>query len=316
MHYRKLGDTDLVVSEIGFGTWGLGGDAYGIIEEVEALRLLRHAYEQGISFYDTADLYGQGRSEKLLGQFCKDFRKDVIIASKSGWITQPDGSSSQDFSARHIHDALTESLQRLQTDYIDLYLLHDPPADMRMLDETLRMLEEMQRNGHIRYLGISARTPLDGQTFLGYSGCSAIEANLNLIDQRAIVCGLMDSLEEHSAGLIARTPLAFGFLTGQFAADADFGDHDHRSKRSDDDKQRWASSVRFFEQLLEKTGNTPAQLALRYCLSFSQVTSVIPGMMRVKEIDEDVSVSGYAPLDQEDLDLIRRMYQEYEQQNY
>src|SRR4051812_21278812 len=162
MRYRSLGSTGLRVSEIGFGTWGLGGAAngamaYGPTSDAESLRALQAALDQGINFFDTADLYGYGHSEQLLGKAFAGVRDRVVIASKGGMV---DGSGKQDFRPAYLRAALERSLARLGTDYVDLYQLHSPPADLLVRDGSIvAELQKLKGEGKIRAYGLSARSP-------------------------------------------------------------------------------------------------------------------------------------------------------------
>ena len=130
MKYRKLGNTGLEVSEIGFGAWGIGGDSYGTVDDDVSRKALRFAYDQGITLFDTSDIYGSGHSEELIGQVLKDVRGRIVIASKVGTLPHFGFTMPQDFSVKHIREALEASLRRLQSEYVDLYQLHSPPIEV------------------------------------------------------------------------------------------------------------------------------------------------------------------------------------------
>ncbi len=311
---RPLGRTGLQVSEIGFGTWGLGGTtggavAYGPADDAESLRALRQAHACGINFFDTADLYGCGHSEKLLGQAFATQRSQVVIATKAGLV---DLQGAQDFSPAHIQAALTASLQRLQTDYIDVFLLHNPPLAVLNENPTLlRLLETLQRNGQIRTWGISVRSPNDGLVAVSRFGCRVIEVNFNLTDQRARQNGLLDLCAHHQTGCIIRTPLCFGFLTGQYTERTNFDPTDQRSRWTPDQRHRWAEAGRKFNAAaLPLPEQTPAQLALRYCLSYPSVSTVIPGMLTVSHVQDNAGASPLGPLTSTELHRIETLYED------
>ena len=312
MNYRKLGRTGLEVSEIGFGAWGIGGSvegmpAYGPTDDDESKATLQRAYDLGINFYDTSDVYGHGHSERLIGQTLGHVRERVIIATKVGFLG---GDGPQDFSPRHIRRSLESSLERLQTDYIDLYQLHSPLLDVLAEDESiLRTLRDLKEEGKIRVFGISVRSPGDGLTAISKFGIESIQVNFNLLDQRAIGSSLLGPSAAQSVGIIARTPFCFGFLTGAYSSDTVFDSTDHRSGWSPEQIQRWISGSQLFaEAISHPEGQTQSQLALRFCLSYPGVSTVIPGMLTVKEVEENVRASQMGPLSAMELDRIERIY--------
>jgi aryl-alcohol dehydrogenase-like predicted oxidoreductase len=315
--YRKLGKTGLTVSEIGFGTWGIGGNAYGRVDENESKKALQTAFESGINFYDTADLYGNGHSEELLGEVFAGRRDQVIIASKGGTLPHTTFEMPQDFSSLHIKEAMMGSLKRLKTDYIDLYLLHSPKIeDILRNDDLLHTLETSKKEGKIRAYGISARTPGDAMRAIDEFNFNVVEVNFNLIDQRALENGLFTRAGKDKLGLIIRTPLTFGYLTGKLRGDEQFQSTDHRANWPKDQLKRWANAPQLFSFLFEGKSRTPAQMALRFCLDFEVVSTVIPGMMNVWEVLENVMASDVPSLTVQEMDLIMLIYKEKESEFY
>ncbi|MGH7716862.1 MAG: aldo/keto reductase, partial [Vulcanimicrobiaceae bacterium] len=186
MRYRTLGRTGFKVSEIGFGTWGLGGDAYGPIDDCQARECLAAALDRGINFFDTSDLYGAGRSETLLGSALRGARENAIIATKAGLLPHSGFTMPQDLSPTHLRQALEASLRRLVTDHVELYLLHSPDlSSLRANTEIFETLEELRDAGKVRALGLSARSPADALEALALFDFDAVEVNFNLIDHRA-----------------------------------------------------------------------------------------------------------------------------------
>lgn len=314
MNYRTLGRTNLEVSEIGFGTWGLGGTvegsvAYGPTDDQESKDTLRRAYELGVTFYDTSDFYGYGHSERLLGEALNDVRDKIIIATKVGLL---DATGIQDFSPRHIRYALESSLERLQTHYIDLYLLHSPPLELLEQDETiLDTLRTLQKEGKVRAVGISLRSPADGLSVISKFGVDVIQVNFNMIDQRAREIGLFDLCQRENVGIIARTPLCFGFLTGVYSSDSKFDSTDHRSRWSPQQIERWANAYKLFATTVTKVrSQTHAQIALRFCLSYPTVSTVIPGMLTEAEVEENVLASQLGPFSKRERLRMQKIYQE------
>jgi len=313
MRTRKLGSTGLRVSEIGFGAWGIGGNAggaiaYGPTDDAQSIRALQAACERGINFFDTADLYGFGHSETVLGRALAGRRRgEVVLASKVGMV---DADGRLDFSPAHLREALHRTLERLRTDYLDLYQLHGAPLEMLRRDSgPLEALEAFRREGKIRAFGLSARSPDEALAAVRELGLACLQVNFNLVDQRARENGLFALCAERNVGVIVRTPLCFGFLAGKVDAATVFDPADHRNRWSAEQRQRWADAVRlFFAGLGDRERQTPAQLALRFCLSFPAVSSVIPGMLTTAEVEENTRASDIGPLAPDDLDRFAGIY--------
>jgi len=307
MKYRKLGSTGLKVSELGFGAWGIGGDAYGIVNDNVSIQALKLAFELGVTFYDTSDLYGGGHSEEVIGETLKDVREEVIIATKVGTLPHFGFKMPQDFSPKHIMEGVDASLRRLQTDYIDLYQLHSPPIEI-INHDIVHTFEILQDEGKIRAFGISVRSPDDGIIAIKEFGFKVIQVNFNLIDQRAVENGLFDLSSKQDIGIIARTPLCFGYLSGKMTGKEKFRGKDHRSNWPTDQLQRWAKAAGLFNFLSKGKNRTPVQSALKFCLSNESVSTVIVGMMNCDEVRENVKVSEVDPLSDEELSRIKLIY--------
>jgi aryl-alcohol dehydrogenase-like predicted oxidoreductase len=300
MKYRALGSTGLRVSEIGFGAWGIGGAAagavaYGPTDDDESRRAIGRAVELGITFFDTAGLYGYGHSESLLGETLRTVRPRVVLASKAGRVDQLGG---QDFTPPAIRRALTDTLRRLRTDYLDVFQLHDPPlAQLRAEPSIVETMRTLKAEGWIRAWGISALSPEDGLAAVREFGVETLQVNFNMADQRARECGLFDLCEAGDVGLIGRTPLCFGFLTGHYAPDAAYDAHDHRSRWSVAQRRAWSAAPEALTAAeWRDDSETGAQQALRYCLSYPALSTVIPGMLTVAHVEENAAASDHAPL--------------------
>lgn len=303
MRYRSLGRTGLRISEVGFGAWGIGGDAggavaYGPADRGESLRALGAALERGINFYDTSDFYGHGRSEEMIGEAFAGRRGEVVIASKTGLLG--DGTTT-DFSAAHLRRALEASLKRLRTDYVDLYQLHSPPPEA-LKDDVVSALELLQQEGKVRAFGLSARSPEEGKAALERFGFPALQVNFNLIDSRAVDCGLFELAARENTGIVARTPLSFGFLTGRYEAGGNFHEKDHRRRWSPEQRALWAEAPELFRKIIGKMpGQTAAQFALRFCLSHARVSSTIPGMLNPAQVEENAAAGDLPALEEAEL---------------
>jgi len=310
MKYRPLGKTGIIVSEIGFGTWGLGGNAYGPVDDGVSVQALQAAFDQGITFFDTSDLYGDGRSEEVLGRALHDVRESVVICTKIGLLPHKGFSIPYDFSPQYIRQGIQDSLRRLKTDYVDLYLLHSPTIDfLEKHPETLEVMTELQEAGLIRSYGVSVRSPADGIMAVQQFDVAAIEVNFNLIDQRAIENGLFELAQRVQAGIIVRTPLCFGYLTGQLRGDEQFEGIDHRANWPTGQLQRWAEAPEYFSSLAESRNSTISQLALRFCLDQESISTVIPGMMNAEQVLENAVSSQLECLTDEEKTQIHHIYQ-------
>jgi aryl-alcohol dehydrogenase-like predicted oxidoreductase len=315
MQYRPLGTTGIRVSEIGFGAWGIGGNvkgavAYGPTDDEESKKALRHAFERGVTFFDTADFYGYGHSEEVLGAGLAGVRSQVIIATKVGML---DAAGAQDFSVGHIRRCVEQSLRRLGTDYIDLYQLHSPPVDLIENDGTiLECMESLQRAGKIRAFGVSVRSPEDGLR-AAKLGFKCLQVNFNMLDQRAAENGLFERCQERGVGVIGRTPLCFGFLTGHYSSRDKFAPDDHRNRWKPEQRDKWAGAYPLFLSALQDAGaQTPAQFALRFCLSFPAISSVIPGMLNTTHVDDNTRASELGGLRESERAQIMEIYREHD----
>lgn len=312
MKYRRLGRTGIIVSDIGFGAWGIGGKtagatSYGATDDRDSLDALAAALDHGVTFYDTSNVYGAGHSEALIGQAFQGRRDRVVIATKAG---RRDYEGEDDYSPGALERSLDESLRRLRTDHVDLLQLHSPPMDLlRRIDGLVGALERMRDQGKIRAFGFSARSPADALASIAEFDAAVVQVNLNLVDQRAAQDGLLDLAAKRDVGVIARTPLCFGLLSGAVAPNTTFDPSDHRSLWPRAQIERWIEGSRIFvDAIADRERQTKAQVALRYCLSFPGLSSTIPGMLRRSEVEEDVKASDMGPLAPAELAEIARIY--------
>jgi len=315
MKYRQLGSSGIQVSEIGFGAWGIGGlvhdsSAYGPTDDSVSQQALRTAFEAGVTFIDTAALYGYGHSEELIGKTLCGVRDRVVISTKAGYVNF---TGLQDFSPAYLRSSLEASLKRLQTEYVDVFQLHDPPIDLLVNDESIiELLHTLRDEGKIRVIGISTRSPADSLVAVERLGFKSVQVNFNLVDQRALELGLFAACRTHGAGLIARTPLCFGFLTGKYSAGYDYAEGDHRGKWNPEQIALWAEACSLFCTGLEvDEAQTSAQIALRYVLSFAEVSSTIPGMLTDWHVAENVAASALGPFSPSVLERISDIYAQH-----
>ena len=306
MKYRTLGKSGIEVSEIGFGMWGLGGNSYGPTNDSESMNALELAISNGVNFFDVADTYGNGHSEILLGKAVSGMRDQVVISTKGGYLSQNEKEGKQDFSEAYLESALENSLNRLNTGYIDIYHLHSPNLSEIDLFSLLKILEKFKTNKLIREYAISVRSPECGRIAIEEFGFQIVQVNFSLLDQRALIDGLFSLALDRHVGLIIRTPLTFGYLTGAEYLGERNSDQDHRSNWSLSQRRRWIKGASYFDFVAH--GRTKAQAGLRFCLDFRAVSTVIPGMLNVHEVAENLEASNIQSLSQEEHARIRDMY--------
>jgi aryl-alcohol dehydrogenase-like predicted oxidoreductase len=314
MKYRALGSTGLTVSAIGFGGWGIGGltagaTSYGETDDGVSRRALATAFERGITFFDTSPAYGDGRSERLIGEVFRGRRDRVVIATKAGYQSW---TAAPDYSPDAIRASVEGSLRRLATDYVDLVQLHNaPPALLRAQPEIVAALEDLQKAGKIRAWGLSAKSPEDGAVAIRNYGASVVQANLNMLDVRALTSGLVDAALAAGAALIARTPLCFGFLSG--GAATGFAPGDHRAAWPARQIARWREGAALmFTQAAPAAPEDRARTALRFCLSVPAVASIIPGILTPAEAEFNAAVGDLAPLPTEQYEAVLALNRTHE----
>ena len=293
------------LSKIIFGTWGLS--EWQDYSFDYSRNLCQYAYNMGITNFDTAPIYGH--SETLIGKTFKDRRNQVVIATKVGFL---ENHRSQDFSNTNIVSSLHRSLQNLQTDYIDIYQLHNPSIRELPMAEIIGTLIELKSKGLIRIYGVSIKSPGDGSDAIKFEAFSSLQTNLNMIDHRIIENGLLVHAKERGIGVIARTPLCFGFLTGKIT-DFDFHPNDHRSKWPTEQLKTWQRAAKLLAKINPYPNGVLAQMALRFCIDTEGISTVIPGMLRVSDVLENVAVTNLPQLSQETVQMIKKIYKDNDQ---
>jgi aryl-alcohol dehydrogenase-like predicted oxidoreductase len=293
MHYRDLGRTGIKVSAIGFGAWAIGGTAeasgtplgWGKTNDDESLAAIRRARELGVNFFDTADSYGFGRSESLLGIVLPRTRKDVVIATKYGIFKASDGAMKKDFSKRHIFYAVHGSLKRLRTDYIDLYQAHNPTIGELLRGEIQEAMEMLQDQGKIRFWGVSVTTPEEGVEIIRRGWGHALQVNYSVLNQ-APETELFPLAKEKGYGIVARVPLASGLLTGKFRPDSTFASDDVRQNFLT--RRRLEEAIERVDEAKSIIGGNARSLtegALRFVLAHDAVSTTIPGAKNARQAE-------------------------------
>ena len=318
MHYRRLGRTGMMVSEIGFGGWPIGGQMWGSVEDEGSLAALRRAFDLGVNFYDTADVYGHGHSEELIGQAFASVRANVLIATKVGFDFYRGEPAKSNFAPNYIRSALQKSLDRLRTDYVDVYQLHNPPQKLAKDDAVWETLAELKGEGAVRFYGVSTRTANDARAYLraadggdehSRSFGDTLQLAYNLLDQEAAVKGAFVEAYRQDWGVIARVPLASGMLSGKYDAGHYFPPSDFRAAWSRERMAKSAAQVEDLRFLMRPPIETMAQAALAFVLSQEAVSTVITGAKTEAQVEDNVRAPDLAPLPADDLRRVQELYE-------
>ena len=315
MKTRTLGNTGFNISEVGLGCWQLGGD-FGPIDHPTVEDILSAALDSGINFFDTADVYGDGASERFVGEHFAQANPKPIIATKYGRAggTYPDGYSLTD-----LRDSLKRAQDRLQTDCIDLIQLHCIPTAVMARGEIFDWLRTVQQEQHIQFFGASVETVEEGLMCAQHDDLSSLQVIFNIFRQK-LLDELLPMAQEKNIGVIARLPLASGLLSGKFNANTQFDKTDHRNFNKDGQMFNvgetfagipFEKGVELAQAIKDKTpeGYSTAQMAMRWILDQPAITSIIPGASRAEQAKENAKVSGLPPLPQSLHDELRDFYQ-------
>lgn len=304
MKYRELGRTGLEVSEIGFGAWAIGGDAYGPTSDKASEEALEKAWDNGVNFFDTADSYGKGRSEELIARFLKGKPRDkVFVATKAGWDFYHEPVRKR-FDAAYICFACERSLSRLGTDWVEVFQLHNPPLAVIESGEAAATLASLKKAGKIRFAGLSVHRTEEALAAMKTGGIETLQMVFNVLDQR--MSAVFEKAGESGVGLIAREPLASGLLTGKYSAQHEFPKGDHR--------RRWVLEKRLLDdQKIDKIrecipGAEWPKTALEFVLAQKQISTVIPGMKTSGQVMENLRASREPELSIEQVQILRGLF--------
>ena len=319
LKHRQLGNTDLQISEIGLGCWQIGGlvtiggvtITYGDFNEKDAYKIINNSLDLGINCFDTADFYSLGGSERRLGKALKEKRSDVYIFTKAGYLPTYTETkiSEQDLSYHYLLSALDRSLNRLETDYVDLFQTHIPPKTEKDFKNIEKTFDKIKSENKARYCGVS----------IGYEYEKGIELiKRGLVDSLQIFFSLLDNnartqlfplAKKFNVGIIAAEPLAQGFLTGKFSHNTTFPKNDVRSRLSKNDIENKVKRAKDFQFLLNER-RTMNQLALAYILSHEEVSTCIPGVKTTEQLKSNIS-SSEIKLTLDELNEIRDIQQKW-----
>ncbi len=315
MKYRELGRTGWKVSEISFGAWAIGG-TWGKVDDKESLAALHAALDGGVNFFDTADVYGDGHSERLLAKLRRERKETFYIATKAGRRLNPhtaDGYNRQNLTA-----FIERSLKNLETDTIDLLQLHCPPMEVLYRPEVFGVLDDLVKAGKLRHYGVSVEKVEEALKAIEFPGVQTIQIIFNIFRQRPAELFFPEA-QRRKVGILARVPLASGMLSGKITRDRQFAKDDHRNfNRHGEAFDRgetfsgvdFETALRAVEELkaFVPKGATLAQLALRWILEFPAVTCAIPGAKRPAQVAENIAASDLPPLSADTMKKIRALY--------
>jgi aryl-alcohol dehydrogenase-like predicted oxidoreductase len=313
MKYRTLGRTGLEVSEIGYGAWGIGGQQWKGGTDEESVRALRRALELGVDFIDTALAYGEGHSEQLVGSVVKSSPHRVFVATKvppknSIWPAAPGSNLDDVFPYDYIVRCTEQSLRNLGMETVDLQQLHVWDPGWLARDEWKRALDHLKRDGKVRYVGISINDhqPDTALEVVATGLIDTVQVIYNIFDQTP-EGNLFPAVQRHNVGVLARVPLDEGSLTGKISEKTRFeGDEFRAFYFRGDRKRQVVERVSALQKDLEGTPGTLPEIALRFCLSHPAVSTVIPGMRQVRNVESNCAVSDAGPLDATTLEKVRK----------
>jgi aryl-alcohol dehydrogenase-like predicted oxidoreductase len=316
MQTRPLGRTGFQVTTVSFGAWAIGG-TWGAVSDDESMAALRRAVELGVNLFDTADVYGDGRSEQLLARLRRDVRTPIYIATKAGRRAQPHVPAAYHLAS--LTGYIERSLRNLDVEAIDLLQLHCPPTDVYYMPEVFDGLDQLVRAGKLRFYGVSVERVEEALKALEYPNVQSIQIIFNMFRQRPADL-LFSRAKERQVGILARVPLSSGMLTGKMTASSTFAEDDHRAFNREGaafDRGETFSGINYqaglaaVEELrpLVPPGFSLAQLALAWILEHDAVTCVIPGAKRPAQVDENVRAAAVPALSQDTRSRIDSLYQ-------
>ncbi len=315
MHYRQLGRTGWQVSASSFGAWAIGG-AWGTVQDEESIAALHKAVDLGVNFFDTADVYGNGRSERLLKQLREERDEEIFIATKAGRRLDP--HLAGDYNRKNLTAFVERSLQNLGVEALDLLQLHCPPPEVYYMPETFGILDDLVRAGKIRYYGVSVQKVEEALKAIEFPNVYTIQIIFNIFRQRPAELFFREA-KRRKVGILARVPLSSGMLTGKLSAGSTFEERDHRNfnrQGEEFDSGETFSGVDYntgleaVEELrgLVPEGWTMAQFALRWILMFDAVSCVIPGAKRPSQAEDNALAADLPPLSPATMERVKEIY--------
>lgn len=316
MEYRELGRTGWKVSTIGFGAWAIGG-TWGPVNDEESLVSLNRALDLGVNFFDTADVYGDGKSERLLARLRKERSEPFHIVTKAGRRLDPHIASG--YNRANLTAFVERSLRNLETEALELVQLHCPPTEVYYMPEVFGVLDDLVQQGKIQYYGVSVEKVEEALKAIEYPNVQSVQIIFNIFRQRPIELFFPEA-KRRKVGILARVPLASGMLTGKMKPDTRFDADDHRAfNRHGESFDRgetfsgvdYETGLKAVEDLraIVPEGMTMAQFALRWITMFDAVTTTIPGAKRPSQVDDNVAAGNLPPLKPETMQKVAEIYQ-------
>jgi aryl-alcohol dehydrogenase-like predicted oxidoreductase len=318
MNYRELGRTGWKVSEISFGAWAIGS-FWGKVDDNESIAALHRAIDLGVNFIDTADVYGMGRSERLIARLRKERRETIHVATKAGRRLSP--HTADGYNKQNLTSFIEDSLKNLETDCLDLVQLHCPPTEVYYRPEVFGALDDLVRAGKIRTYGVSVEKVEEALKAIEYPGVQSVQIIFNMFRPRPAELFFREA-QRRKVGILARVPLASGLLTGRMTRETTFSKDDHRQFNrhgemfdmgetfSGVDYETGLQAVEELRALVPQ-GATMTQLALRWILMFDAVTCAIPGAKRPAQVDENFRAGELAPLTDAQMAAVRNVYDKH-----
>jgi aryl-alcohol dehydrogenase-like predicted oxidoreductase len=315
MNYHELGRTGWKVSEISFGAWAIGS-FWGKVDDNESMAALHRAVDLGVNFIDTADVYGMGKSERLIARLRKERRETIYVATKAGRKLSP--HTADGYNKANLTGFIEESLKNLETDCLDLVQLHCPPTEVYYRPEVFGVLDDLVTAGKIRFYGVSVEKVEEALKAIEYPGVQSVQIIFNMFRLRPAEIFFREALRR-KVGILARVPLASGMLTGRMTRETSFSKDDHRQFNrhgemfdmgetfSGVDYETGLQAVDELRALVAH-GATLTQLALRWILMFDAVTCAIPGAKRPAQVDENFSAGALAPLTDAQMKAVSKVY--------
>jgi aryl-alcohol dehydrogenase-like predicted oxidoreductase len=315
MEYRELGRTGWRVSAISFGSWAIGS-TWGPVDDRESLAALHRAVDLGVNFFDTADVYGDGRSEKLLAQLRRERRETLYIATKAGRRLDP--HVSEGYNRQNLSSFVERSLKNLQTDTLDLLQLHCPPTEVYYRPEVFGILDDLVTAGKLRYYGVSVEKVEEGLKAIEHPEVQSVQIIFNIFRQRLADLFFKEA-QRKRVGILARLPLSSGMLTGKFNIQTTFAADDHRHfnrQGASFDRGETFSGLDYETGLqavealrpLVPPGQSLAQMALRWILMFPAVSCAIPGAKRPEQVEENIKAADCKPIPKNTMVKIGEIY--------
>jgi aryl-alcohol dehydrogenase-like predicted oxidoreductase len=317
MNYRELGRTGWKVSEVSFGAWAIGG-AWGSVDDAESMAALRAAVDCGVNFIDTADVYGMGRSERLIAELKRERKQQIVVATKAGRRLSP--HTADGYNEKNIGAFIEDSLRNLATDCLDLVQLHCPPTDVYYRPELFGAMDRFVEAGKIRFYGVSVERVEEALKALEYPNVQTVQIIFNCFRQRPADL-FFEQAKHKRVGILARVPLASGLLTGKLNHDTHFAADDHRNFNrhgeafdvgetfSGVDFEAGLAAVDQIRSLLPD-GVSMAQFALRWILMFDAVTCAIPGGKRPAQVADNCAAADLPAIPAETMNAVRRIYED------